>query len=440
MIGARPERARAGGEQARSRQRVAFAALRHRDYRAYFIGIMLSMMGDNIEHVISYWVIYQAFQSPLLGGFAVISHWTPHLLFGVYFGGLADRFDCRKIIQVSQALFIGASLGWGLLFLTGSLEVWHAVVLLIAHGMAGALWSPAGQVLIHDIVGREHLQSAVRLSSTGRQLGMLAGPAVGGGLMLALGPAWGLLANALVYLPLTLWLARVPYSGHRRETAAEGAAPADGRPRAALSLPDAPRALRELSANRTIMAMVALTGFSSLLVGNAYQAQMPAYARALGADDAGLGYSALFAANAVGAVLGGLLLEGGRLLPPHPTTAVLLAGGWCLSIIGFAVAPGFGVAFASLMLSGVLMLAFSSMAQTLVQLLAPDHLRGRAVGLLSMAQQGLRVGSGISVGVLGSFIGIHWSLGLSAAVLLGITLGLLGLVLRGERRSVAAHV
>src|SRR5574341_690173 len=113
------------------RERVAFAALRHREYRLYFITTMLSMMADNIEHVISYWVIFQAFHSPVLGGFAVISHWTPFLLFSVYFGGLADRHDCRRIIQAAQLLYMGVSVAWGILFLTGTIQVWHACALLV---------------------------------------------------------------------------------------------------------------------------------------------------------------------------------------------------------------------------------------------------------------------------------------------------------------------
>ena len=92
-------------------RRVAFAALHHRDYRAFFIANMLSMMGDNIEHVISYWVIFQAFHSPALGGFAVLSHWVPHLLFSVHFGALADRFDCRRLIQISTAISASAQVG-----------------------------------------------------------------------------------------------------------------------------------------------------------------------------------------------------------------------------------------------------------------------------------------------------------------------------------------
>src|SRR5438093_5272675 len=121
-------------------RKVAFAALHHRDYRRYFFVIMLSQMGDNIEHVISYWLLYQKFHSPVLAGFAVISHWTPFLLFSVYFGGLADRYDCRKIIQIAQVMYMGVSASWAFLFYTDTIQVWHASTLLIIHGMAGALW------------------------------------------------------------------------------------------------------------------------------------------------------------------------------------------------------------------------------------------------------------------------------------------------------------
>src|SRR5918992_6129407 len=95
-------------------KKLAFAALRHRDYRRYFIVNLFSTMGDNIEHVISYWLLFQKFRSPVLAGFAVISHWTPFLLFAVYFGALADRYDCRRIIQASQILYAGVSLTWAI--------------------------------------------------------------------------------------------------------------------------------------------------------------------------------------------------------------------------------------------------------------------------------------------------------------------------------------
>jgi len=97
-----------------SQPRVAFAALHHREYRYYCIVNLFSAMGDNIEHVISYWLLYQKFHSPVLAGFAVISHWTPFLFFAVYFGALADRHDCRRIIQASQVMYASVSLTWAI--------------------------------------------------------------------------------------------------------------------------------------------------------------------------------------------------------------------------------------------------------------------------------------------------------------------------------------
>ena len=118
----------------------SFAALRHGGFRALFITSMLAMMADNIEHVISYWVVFRKFESPALAGFAVVSHWLPFLMFSVAVGALTDRFDPRRIIQCGMLLFIGASLGWGWFFVTDTLQMWHAMVLLVVHGCAGVLW------------------------------------------------------------------------------------------------------------------------------------------------------------------------------------------------------------------------------------------------------------------------------------------------------------
>jgi MFS family permease len=122
-------------------QHRAFAALRAPGFGIYLVGSMLAMMADAIEHVISYWIVFEKFRSPALGGFAVFSHWLPFLLFSVWSGVLADRFDPRRIIQIGMVLYMLCSLAWGLLFLTDSLEVWHAIAILSVHGIAGVLWA-----------------------------------------------------------------------------------------------------------------------------------------------------------------------------------------------------------------------------------------------------------------------------------------------------------
>ena len=410
---------------ARPEKKIAFAALHHKDFRAYFVATMLAMMADNIEHVISYWLLYEKFRSPVLAGFAVLSHWTPFLLFSVYFGAMADRFDCRKVIQVAQFMFMGVSAAWAYLFWTDTIQVWHACILLVIHGMAGVLWGPGSQLLIHDIVGREQLQSAIRLNSTSRQLGILFGPAVGGGLMLLLSPAAGLVVNTLIYLPLTIWLLTVPYTGHSREDAAPA--------RRAISWRDAFQIIREISGNRPIITMVALGGCVSFFVGTAFQATMPEFAHDLGTEKADFAYSALLGANAAGAVVGGFLLEGRGWLPPNVKTAIISAILWCVTIAFFALSTSYVLSLTLLFVAGVLNLAYSSMAQTIVQLRSPPQLRGRVIGLYSMASLGLKAFSGLTVGVLGGLIGVHWSLAGSALVLLAITVALLAFMIPAQR-------
>ena len=412
----------------------SFAALRHPGYRAYFTGSALAMMADSIEHVISYWIIFQKFHSPALGGFAILSHWLPFLFFSVWSGALADRFDPRRLIQLGMGLFMVASLGWGVLILTDTLEMWHAVVLLVVHGFAGVFWHPSGQVLIHDIVGAANLQSAVRLAATSRYLGLLFGPAVGGALLIALGPAHGILVNTLIYLPFVLWLWKAPYGPRFRK----------GTPapvRAVRGLADIVSTVRTVARNRGLASMILLAGLTSLFVGNGYQPQMPEFAHDLGhgdADlsysmlhgDADLSYSMLLAADAAGALFAGVILESRGLLQARPRTAFVLAMLWCLAITGFAMCRNYPLALALLFAVGFLELSFNAMAQTLVQLRAPESERGRVIGLYILSALGMRAFSGVTIGVVGGLIGIHWSLALSALALLATLTTLLALTTR----------
>ena len=388
----------------------SFAALRHPAYRVYFITSALAMMADSIEHVISYWMMFQKFQSPALGGFAVIAHWLPFLLFSMYSGALADRFDPRRIIQIGMALFMLVSVGWGFVFLSGAAEIWHAVVLLILHGLAGVLWMPSNQLLLHDIVGPEHLQSAIRLNATSRWLGLLMGPAVGAGIMLLMGAAAGIFLNALIYLPLIWWLWRAPYGPRFRKQAPT--------PRAALrGLADITATMRIVLRQPLLFSMTLLAGCASLLVGNAYHAQMPEFAHDLGHAHADFSYSMLLAADAAGALVAGLALEARGMLKAEPRTAFICALLWCAALGGFALAPAYPVALALLFAAGFLELSLFTMTQTLVQLHAPAEVRGRVIGLYAMSALGLRTFSGFTVGVLGSVLGIHLSLGLATLVL-----------------------
>ena len=400
----------------------SFAALRNPGYRTHFITYMVAMMADNIEHVISYWVMYQKFNSPALAGFAVVSHWLPFLFFSVLSGALADRFDPRRLIQIGMGMFIAASLGWGWFFLTDTLETWHAMLLLVLHGFAGVLWQPASQLLLHDIVKPEQLSSAVRLNASARVMGVLIGPGVGGLIMLGIGPTYGIMLNTLFYLPLTIWMIGAPYGPRFRQ----GKPPP---PRAVRGLADIVQTMRDIAGQRVIVSMILLAGCASFFVGGAYHAQMPGFAHDLGHGDPGLTYSMLLAADAAGALTAGFLLEGRGWLAPNPRTAVLLAMAWCTALLCFALTSWYPGALMLLFAAGFLELSFSSMTQSLVQMRAPPAIRGRVIGLFNMSSLGLRAFSGVTVGLVGSMIGIHWSLALSTLVLLAVIAVLLGFAL-----------
>jgi MFS family permease len=385
-----------------------FAALRNRDCRPYLFGAALAMMADNIEHVITYWVLWQRFHSPALAGFEVISHWVPFLLFSVYFGSWADRYDCRRLIQAAQALFMTVSALWGVLFLTGSLRVWQACVLLVLHGCAGSLWAPAEQLMLHDFVGRDELPSAVRLNATFRSLGILFGPVVGSALLLGLGATAGIFANIAFYLPLTLFLFRTRFTGHTRERATA---------RVRMGMLGSLRVLRDVRSDHTLVSMIILAGLGSFFVGASMQSAMPIFAHDLGAGNAGTAYGILLFANGAGGVIGGVLLEATGRIRPHPKAAVISTAVYGLTSLFFAITNEYPLAVLILVIGGVANLASMSIGQTVVQLRAPAAERGRVIGLYSMSASGLRAGSGFTVGLLGSAIGVHWSLGLSATAL-----------------------
>jgi MFS family permease len=394
----------------------------------YMLGSGLAMTADSIEHVISYWMVFQKFQSPALAGYAVISHWLPFLLFSVSAGALADRLDPRRIIQAGMLLFIGCSLGWGMLFMTGTLELWHAVVLFSLHGIAGVLWGPASQLLIHHIVGPEQLHSAVRLLSMSRVAGLLGGPAVGGAMLLAFGPSASVIIGALMYLPLTLWLVRAPFQRKAEQEKPKGTPEQRSVGGRAGILATA----REIAGNRVVVSMTLLAGATSFVIGNAFQAQMPEFAADLGHGDADVYYSMLLAANAAGALTAGMILESRGVRHAEPRVAFALVMLWCLCMGGFAVSTVYLLSLALLFAAGFLNLAFGAMSQTLVQIHAPPAIRGRVIGLYGTSFNGMRAFSGVTVGMGGSLVGVHWSLAVSAVVLAIITAGLYVLDRRSE--------
>ncbi|MBN9605952.1 MAG: MFS transporter [Actinomycetales bacterium] len=404
---------------------MRFAVFRARWYPGYWGGSALQMAGDNAEHAITYWVMWQYFHSPLLAGFAVVSHWVPHLLFSIPFGALADRYDARRIVQVAAGLFMVASVCWGVLILTGTLQAWHAVVLLLVHGFASALWHPADKVLLYDMVGRDLLPSGIRLVATAISLGQVVGPAFGALLLFTVGPGLGMLLNVLVYIPFFVYLFALPYTGHRR----------GGQAVTRMRLRDVFSVLRDLPRYPAVLVVMTLQAAIGLLIGVALMPLLPEFSELLGIDDSGVAYALLLIAMASGAVLGGVALEAIGRLRPDPRLAVIGGALFAAAVLTFALSREVAVSLAALFVAGIATIVADSASQTVVQLEAPDDRRGRFVGAAQVTSMGSRAGSGALIGILATGVGVSAAVAIDAALLLLIALALLAVLLTRAARG-----
>jgi MFS family permease len=247
--------------------------------------------------------------------------------------------------------------------------------------------------------------------------------------MLTLGPTRGIFLNTIFYTPLLIWLIGAPFGRYFR-----GDRPPPKR--AVRGLADIVQTTREVWKLPVLAPMMALAGAASFFVGNSYQAQMPGFAHDLGHGDPGTAYTMLLAADATGALVAGVLLESrGGLFAIRPASAMMLAMGWGAALFGFALSRSYPMAIGFLLVAGFCELSFSSMTQTLVQMNAPEASRGRVLGLYNMAAAGLRMFSGIIVGLAGSVVTVHGSLAMATGAFV-VAAGFLLTRVRG--RAVAA--
>lgn len=405
--------------------RLRFSAFEVPVYRWYFTASWISSAGDGMETVIRNLLVLRLAgdQAAFWLGMMVFAHWVPFTFFSLYGGTLADRYDLRKVQLVAQLLLFAAGLGIALVTIAGLVTVWWIFGFLLLHGFAGAIGNPAQQTLVHSIVGRDRLLSAVSLNSTARQLSQIVGPALAGLVFVAFGPGWGLLVNALSFVPLLVLLTfmRLPRAELRvqvQQTTLE--------------------ALREgISFVRTRPRLSALIGVEMLPVvflGHAFQSLLPLFARdRLGADE--LGYAFLLVASGVGALVAAGWLAYGRERADPLRLVVIMAVVEIAAILVFALTTSYQLALALMLMIGATAVTAQSLANTTLQLSAPDRIRGRVMGAYSFGTQGTRVVNGPLLGGLAQVLGPVIAVAASAAFVLAALGGLLIALSRNDRRE-----
>lgn len=374
-----------------SRFRSTTRALRHRNFRLFFIGQIISLIGTWMQTVAQSWLVYRLTGSSALLGSVNFTSQIPIFLLSPLGGVLADRYSRRSIVIATQIASMLLALILAALTLSGAVKVWQIFVLSGLLGIVNAFDIPARQAFLVEMTGRQDLINAIALNSAAFNGARIAGPAVAGILVTLVGEGWCFLANGASYIAVIagLLLIRVPpFEPSRAKTSA---------------LRHVLEGFRFVAKTTPIRALLLLVGLVSL-AGMPYSVLMPIFAdRVLRAGAEGLGI--LMGMSGAGALAGALILaarQSVRGLGRWVAISAAVSGG---TLIGFAYSPSFWLSASLLAIIGFFMMIQMGSTNTLIQSMTPDRLRGRVLAAYSMMLMGMAPIGALLSGVLAEHIG-----------------------------------
>jgi len=356
-------------------------SLRHRNFRLYYLGQLVSLNGTWMQSVAQSWLVYRITGSGTLLGLVGSLTLLPNLVLGFYGGWLADHFSRRHLLIIAQVLAMLQALLLGGLTLFGYLQAWHILVLALMLGLVQALETPVRQSFISQLVPREDLPNAIALNSSMFHLARFVGPAIAGLLIAWVGEGPVFLLNAFSFsaVLLSLFALRLPEPVAKRRSEADVHGIWSGLHFA-----------RRQPMILTLLAMVAAVS----LLGSAMVVLMPIFVvkvYAQGPQTLGL----LMAMLGAGSLSGALLLAGRRDFNLLERRVALAAVAAACGLILFALNPWHGLALPILYGIGLAATTVFASSNTLIQMAVPDQLRGRVMALFSVSLQGM-----VSVGQL----------------------------------------
>jgi MFS family permease len=349
---------------------LTFRSLRHRNYRLYFFGQLVSLTGTWMQQAALTWLAYELTHLSKWPALIATAQILPTFVFGLWGGALADRWPKRSLIFATQAAFLLLALLLAGLVYTGVVQPWQLLVVAVLNGLVQAVDLPARLAFVMDMAGREDLMNAVALNSLLFNSARALGPAVGGLLLLWFRPWACFLANAISYVAVLWALAEMDISGFARTVASDKGFRAllDG--------------FRYLARHRELGFLVLLNG-STALFGWACLPVLPALAQNhLGA--ASVGYSLMVSGIGVGALIAALTLA--TIGSMEHRRAFIGAGVAivCTALVALALANFLTLSFVFCALLGFGLILLLATSQSVIQLGSAEHNRGRVMAIWAM--------------------------------------------------------
>ncbi|WP_242923045.1 MFS transporter [Pontibacter liquoris] len=385
-----------------------FRALRHKNYRLFFLGQGISLIGTWMERIAMSWLVYRLTDSAFLLGMVSFCSLVPSFLLGPFAGVYSDRFDRHKILLITQALFMLQASIVAALVLTNTVQVWHIMALSVFMGLVNAFDTATRQAFVIELVEeREDLSNAIALNSSMFNVARLVGPSVAGLVIAAVGEGACFLINALSYIAVIgslLFIHLKPYERRLQEH------------KVWQQMKEGFHYTFSFAPIRAIILVVA----SMSLLGMPFTVLMPVYARdILGGDASTLGL--LMGATGIGALGGALFLAPRKSAMGLGKVIVVAALLFGLGLVAFSVSRVMWLSLLFMLVTGFGMIVQMASCNTILQTIVDDDKRGRVMSFYAMAFMGMAPFGSLLAGAFADRYGVvHTLLGSGILVILSI--------------------
>src|SRR6266446_4644465 len=395
-----------------------FLALRHRNFRLFWFGQLISLIGTWMQSIGQAWLVLELTHSAWLLGVVGALHFLPVMLLSLFGGVLADRLPKRKVLLFTQSFaMLQAVLIWALVA-SGQVHIWHVLVLAALLGLTNSLDMPTRQAFVVEMVGREDLPNAIALNSSLFNMARIVGPGIGGLIIAWLGVAPLFLLNAISFIAVIIGLALIDMN-HLYALAKRPNVSLDTVKQSTL------QSLREGLAyvirTPSVLLIIAVVGVISLF-GINFNVILPLFATAvLNSGPQGFGF--ISSAFGLGSLFSALWLAWGN---NRPSIKRLLTGSFafCVLEILFAVSHLYVLSLVLIAAVGFVQIAFTTTANTTLQTVAPDYLRGRVMSAYMLVFAGTIPLGNLFTGGIAHLFGAPIALLAGAAIsLLAATVG-----------------
>ncbi|HKW58645.1 MAG TPA: MFS transporter [Candidatus Dormibacteraeota bacterium] len=377
-------------------------ALRHRNYRLFLVGQIVSTIGTWMQTVALPWLALELTHNGFLVGLALAGQFLPVLLLSPFAGEIADRYRKRTVLLLTQSSFVVPPLGLFIVTATGHARYWMVIVAAVATGIINALDVPCRQAFQVEMVGKQDLLNAIALNSSVFNASAVIGPSIAGVLIALVGVPICFLINSLSYLAAIaalLLMRDLPAVARRTEEEplavrlAQGTAYARREPVVGLLL--------------IVVATFSLFAMNRTTL-------MPLFAdQVLHVGAHGFGF--LLASMGLGSLSGALTLAFFPYLGADARRQLWMAAIWVAALLEFSVSRTFVLSLAALFVAGYCQISFVAAANSRIQTLTPDHLRGRVMALYAEALIGVGPLGATQAGALATLFGAPWALAIGAS-------------------------